>query len=359
VELARPIDESTSILPPEPDFRYVGLEPGPRRRVGLWASLIGAGASIGAGALHGFGLRGAVLTAITAAAAALALRRVGGPRVAGGWGTDAVAMAIVPWGILVEPDGEPRVLRWAAVKKVHVQMIHGRDQATPTTLWSVVTVETDHEKLVARSPGAVSIDRLLAHLSGYAEEQSHAIAIDLDGETSTDGATEPYCEPLIAAARAYVDSAPASTRLSLPPGGYRHTVARAASPETIAILRDVLRDRSPRATDPRAFAAVIAGELHATALAEDLVALVQAPHPVIAAVARAAAHRLGVATARAGALDEVAPFLEGHDVDALTAWMRTDEPKPAVAREKEGEGASANGAAGARGPAARRHAGAK
>ena len=50
-------------------------------------------------------------------------------------------------------------------------MVHGRDQATPTTLWSVVTIETDHEKLAARAPGAVSLDRLVAHLEGYREEQ--------------------------------------------------------------------------------------------------------------------------------------------------------------------------------------------
>ncbi len=313
-------DESTSILPPAPDFRYVGLEPGPRTRVGLWASLIGAGASVGAGAIHGFGVRGMVLTAITAAAAALALRGVGGPRAASVWRAAPVAMAIVPWGILVDPDGEPRVLRWAAVKKVHVQMIYGRDQATPTTLWSLVIVETEREKLAARTPGAVSIDRLLAHLEGYAEEQSHAIALDLDGEASTDGPLEPYCETLIGAARAYVASATASSRLSLPPGGYRQAGAQVASGQTISTLRDVLRDRAPRVVDPRAFAAVLAAELHATALAEDLVALVQAPHPVIAAVARAAALKLGVATARAGSLDEVAPFLVDRDVDALAAW---------------------------------------
>ena len=320
LELVSRIDEFNSILPPAPDFRYVGLEPGPRARVGMWASLVGAGASVGAGAIHGFGVRGMVLTAITAAAAALALRRVGGPRVAGGWRADPVAMAIVPWGVLVEPDGEPRVLRWAAVKKVHVQMIYGRDQATPTTLWSLVTVETQHEKLAARTPGSVSIDRLLAHLDAYAEEQSHAIALDLDGEMATDGPLEPCCEPLIGAARAYVASATASSRLSLPPGGYRQAGAQIASAQTVTALREVLRDRAPHATDPRAFAAVLAGELQATALAEDLVALVQAPHPVIAAVARAAAHKLGVATARAGALDEVAPFLVDRDVETLAAW---------------------------------------
>jgi hypothetical protein len=298
----------------------VGLEPGPRRRVGLWASLLGAGASLGVGALHDVGLKGLVLTAVTATAAALALRRVGGPRVAARWGADAVSMAIVPWGILVEPDARPRVLHWAAVKKVHVEMLYGRDQATPMTLWSVVTVQTEHERLAGRAPGAVSIDRLLAHLDAYAEEQSHRIALDLDGERAADGPIEPDCEPLLEAARAYLDSAPASMRLGLPPGGYRRASAHAAGSDAIHALRTILRDKTPHEVDPRAFAAVLAAELHATELAEELVALVQSPHPVLAAVAKVAARRLGMATSRVGALDEVAPFLDERDVATLTEW---------------------------------------
>jgi hypothetical protein len=134
------------------------------------------------------------------------------------------------------------------------------------------------------------------------------------------GPSEPDCEPLLQAARAYVASAPASSRLGLPSAGYRQAATYAASEHTVATLREILRDKTPRKIDPRAFAAVVAAELHATPLAEDLVALVQSPHPIIAAVAKVAARKLGVSTTRVGALDELAPFLSERDVETLSAW---------------------------------------
>ena len=128
-----------------------------------------------------------------------------------------MAMAIVPWGILVQPDVAPRILRWAAVKRVQVEMIHGRDAGTPTTLWSVVTIETDHERLAGRAAGAVAIERLIAHLAAYAEEQAQAVALDLEGRRGAEGPFEPVFEPLLSAARAaIVGVGPDSTRLCLP-----------------------------------------------------------------------------------------------------------------------------------------------
>ena len=191
--------DSVVALAPAPDFRYVGLEPGPRARVGLWASLLGATATLGAGLYHGVTARGLILTAIATAAGALALRRVGGPP-AGTWGATAVSMAIVPWGILVDPDGRSsagsrrghvaglaRVLRWAAIQSVRVEMLYGRDEGTPTTLWSVGTVQARGAHLAGRANGAVQLDRLLVHLEAYAREQAHRIALDLDGETPGEG----------------------------------------------------------------------------------------------------------------------------------------------------------------------------
>ncbi|MGO8998098.1 MAG: hypothetical protein ACLQVI_32665 [Polyangiaceae bacterium] len=319
-------------LAPVPDFRYVTLEPGPRARAGMWASFAAAGTTLGAGVLHELGPKGALLAALAAGAGAILLRRVGGPSVAararaaiGGARAlvrrDAVSMAIVPWGILVQPDIAPRVLRWAAVKHVHVDMIHGRDGATPSTLWSVVTIETDHERLAGRAPGAVSIERLIAYVDAYAEEQAQTVALDLEGRRGAEGPFEPVFEPLLSAARAViVGLGPDSSRLCLPAEGYRRTVD-AASPETSAVLRSIIADRVPRSPDPRPIAAVLAAELGAKPLAPDLVTLVQSPHPVLAAVAKAAAQKLGVAGAKVGAVSEVAPFLHELDVDALSAWV--------------------------------------
>lgn len=308
-------------LAPAPDFRYVGLEPGPASRVGLWASATLGVATLGAGLLHGITVRGVVLTAIAAVAGGLAFRRVGGPHLGRRWNARAVPMGIVPWGVLVDPDEEPRVLRWSAIEKVQVEMLHGRDQGTPTTLWSVVTLETKkREMLVGRAAGTVPLDRLLAHLEVYAAEQSHTVSLDLEGSREGEGPTEPEIEPLLTAARDWLGSADATSRLDLPPGGYRSGGARAASPRSLEVLGEILRDRRARPIDPRAFAAACAAELVARELAEDIVALVQSPHPLLSAVAKGAARKLGVATARSGSLDEVAPFLMERDVASLREW---------------------------------------
>jgi hypothetical protein len=317
-------EPSRPSLAPAPDFRYVGLDPGPRSRVGLWASATFGAASFGAGLLHGISIRGVLLTAVGALAGALALRRIGGPVLAKKWGGQPMAMAIVPWGVILDPEGDRRVLRWPAVGGVHVEMIHGRDQGTPTTLWSVVTVQSQSgEKFVGRARGAVPLDRLMAHLEAYAEEQGRRIALDLDGDRAGEGPVEPDCEPLLGAARGWLDSADASGRLDLPPSGYRGTSARATSAKAVEVLRDVLCNRAERAIDARAFAAACAAELHAGELADDLVPLVQSPHPLVAAVARVAAKKLGVATARTGALDEVEPFLLEEDAETLRRWATT------------------------------------
>jgi hypothetical protein len=284
--------------------------------------------------LYELGIKGALVAAVAAAAGAVLLRRWGGPNVAararaaiGGVGgragrsrRDAVAMAIVPWGVLVQPDLAPRVLRWAAVKNVQVEMIHGLDAGTPSTLWSVVTIETDHERLAGRAAGAVAIERLVAYVDAYADEQAQTVALDLDGRRGAEGPYEPVVEPLLSSARSAIAGlGPDSSRLCLPAGGYRHAV-EVATPETPAVLRAILSDRAPRSPDPRALAAILAAELRAVPLARDLVALVQSPHPVVAAVAKAAAQKLGVGASKVGAVSEVAPFLHELDVDALGAW---------------------------------------
>jgi hypothetical protein len=159
-------------------------------------------------------------------------------------------------------------------------------------------------------------------VQAYARESAHATALDLAGATPGEGPLEPEFEPLLAAARAFLGSAPASSRLGLPPGGYRSAGLVAASPGAVDELRSILRDRTEKPCDPRVFAAVLAAELRATELAEDLLALVQSPHPLLAAVAKVAATKLGVPSARAGAVDEVAPFLMPNDVDALVSWSK-------------------------------------
>jgi hypothetical protein len=311
---------STVSFAPVPDFRYVGLEPIAVRKVGALATALGLGAGVTL-ALSGIDSRHAVFAGVSAAlASAFALRGAGAVSSASG----SARMAIVPWGVLVDPvgaDAQPRILHWPAVRNIDVASPGaGRYLSAPAASTRVV-VETERERFVGEAVGTVRLEGLVTHLDAYASEQSTAIALDLEGEGDDLDAFEPSCEVLIGSAKHFLDSASASRTLELPPAGYRNACAAAASPRAVDVLRRVLRDRTKKRADPRAFAAVLAAEVHAEELAPELVALTQCPHPLVAAVAKQAARKLGAPRSRTGSLDEVAPFLTWpSDRACLEAW---------------------------------------
>jgi len=307
---------ATTCLAPPPDFRYVGLEIARARRVSAWLGLAGAGAAIGV-ACHG--AAGALIGAGAAVATgALVGARGGLEYSAQGRGT--LGMAIVPWGVVVELDDRSCILRWPAVVRVNVRSVHGRDQGTSITRYTVVTVDTPRERFVGRAPGTLPLERLSVHLGEYSKEASHRIALDLDGAVWGEGPSEPDVELVLSAVRGYASSSSAARRLDLLPAGYRLQGVKLASSRTIHELSTILRDRVAREIDPRPFAAVLAVELGATALVDDLLDLVQAPLPLLAAIAKVAATKLGVAKAKVGSLEELEPFLLDRDAEALAAW---------------------------------------
>lgn len=312
-------DAAQAKLAPPPDFRYVGLLPVQELGGRVAASLFLAGGGVGAGLLRELGLLHAAIGAFLAATglalvwrrATMPLRRVG---------MTHLPFAIVPWGVLVDHRDAPRVLRWAAVRSLHVHTAYGRDTATPSTLWSFVTLETDHELFAGRTAGAAPLERLLVHLESYAREQSHRVAFDLDGESaSATGLLEPEFDRLLVAAKSMLRSAPISQRMGIETS-YRAT-GGAAGESTIELLRAVLEDRRETPLDRRPLAAVLAAELGLVELTGSLVRLVQSPHPMVAATAKAAALRLGAPSSRVGHVDEVAPFLPPEDVEALGVWI--------------------------------------
>ncbi len=263
---------------------------------------------------------GALITGAAMAAGALAGSwRMTRPRL----GMREASMAIVPWGVLVDPDAELRVLRWPAVHRITVDVAHAVRGGTPVTVASVVTVDTGRELLVGRAVGAVGLEGLTVHLKAYAGEAARPVAIDLDGlETAGDGATEPVMADLLARASELCSSGRGAAILGLPAGGYRSMASSTAGPETLALLRAVLASEVDLPADARPLASIVAVLLGARELVPELLRLVSAPHPVVAAVARAAALRLGAPQSRAGAVDEVAAFLFTEDHERIAAWAR-------------------------------------
>lgn len=305
---------------PAPDFRYVGLEPVKVPRLGVAATVFGLGAGTTL-AMSGLDMRQALVTGFLASImSAFALQGAGTPAVA----TGSVRMAIVPWGVLVETDESPRILRWAAVRKVGVATSRARHLLAGAALSSRVVIETEHDRFVGEAVGAVPLDRLVEHVDAYATEQATPLALDLDGRGDRDvlEAIEPGCEMLLAAARDWLETAGAVIRLGLAPAGYRRAGSLAPTLRATEELGRILRCRTPKPADPRAFAAIVAAEIHAAELVPDLVALTQCPHPLVAAVARQAARKLGAPRAKTGTLDEVAPFLFDADRVLLESYVR-------------------------------------
>src|SRR5262245_38872325 len=191
-------------------------------------------------------------------------------------GTREVAMAIVPWGVLVEPDAELRVLRWPAIRRIGVEVSHAMQGGTPSIVSSFVTVQTDRETLGGRTPGPAGLEGLTVNLEAYAEESARPVAVDLSGfELAGDGVTEPVVADLLRHAEDLCATSQGAAELGLPPGGYRTIASPSAAPETVALLRRVLAtglDATPPA-DPRPLATIIAARLGAKDLVPDLLRL--------------------------------------------------------------------------------------
>ncbi|WP_437808663.1 hypothetical protein [Sorangium sp. So ce1078] len=308
-------------LPP-PDFRYVWLHPEP----GSTGALAAAGTAGFAGVSAAMWSAGSQalslgLMAMGSALGVLALARAE-QRLRVQRGAREVTMAVVPWGVLVNPDTEPRVLRWPAVKRVSVDVSHTMRGGTPAVVSSLVTVHTARDVLAGRAAGAVDLERLLANLEGYAQEAARPVAGDIEGMTVLgDGVTEPIAAALLQAADGVCVTSRGAAQLALPGGGYRTAAARAAAPETIAVLRSALSWSYDCPADPRPLAAILAGVLGATELVPELLRLASSPHPVVAAFGKAAALRLGAPPNRAGSLDEVEAFLFEEDVEIGKRWI--------------------------------------
>lgn len=302
---------------PPPDFRYVGLEPS---RPALLPKVMLGGASVGTGAallLAGADASAAVLA--SALAASGCWLAAGKRRRSSGAGE--VPFAVVPWGVLAYPAEGLRVLRWSAVRQVRVDVVFAKDSATPITRFSRVTIQTDRELYTGRAPGLVSLERLEAHLDRYTHEAAREASSDLDGQELLDHAYEPNVERLLLCARSFLRSKQAGERLGVTVTSYRSNLGSAVDRvRAEQALAEVLDSSLSLPLDPRPLALVLCAELELTGSLGRVCALTTSPHPLVAALARAAALRLGAEPKRVGAIEELAEFLPVEDVERLREW---------------------------------------
>ncbi|MBK8255817.1 MAG: hypothetical protein IPK82_24520 [Polyangiaceae bacterium] len=308
-----------------PDFRYVSLLPasvpvGPATVAGT-LGVAGFGA-----AFWSAGTDPMLLSVVGSVAAvsplALARKTFSAP---GKGRAREVAMAVVPWGVVVWPDSETRVLRWSAISKVDTEAMCTLRGGTPQVEWTRVLVYTERETFSGRAKGAVGLERLVANLGAYSAEAARPPSIDLDGDTPVEhDAGEPVAEAILRSASEMLASGRGAAQLHLPDHGYRRLGVRAAGPETLRQLKAVLGRAHEAPADPRPLVCTLAALLQARELLDAIAALVSSPHPITAAFAMAAAARLGATQGRAGSLSELAPFLFDEDVALLEAFSTGD-----------------------------------
>jgi len=305
---------------PPPDFRYISLEPA-QARPNLKGRALAAGAVVCGVGVMTLGSHALALTwalGLGVGAAWFVLRHPPKPATAA---VDIEHIAIVPWGVVVHSSTEPRVLRWGSIYSVEVRYLREVDDITTVVRESEVTLRARTETLIGRARGLVPLERLEAHLGSYAQEAGRPIALDATATHTAISDFEPVFPRLLDEAHRSVREPDAIPELGLSARGYRGGSQGEIGAEGLAVLRRWLtEDAALLGADRRPLAAVLAAELRARPLVDALVGLITSPHPFVAAVARAAALRLGAELRRVGSLQELSDFVAAAELDAMLSW---------------------------------------
>ncbi len=309
------------------ELRYQSLDAGPGKLpwvVGGVTGGVALGGVVGTSIALGFPVF-AAFGPVVGAVAALFAGFLTGPFERGLDSLVAVPVAVVPWGIVIDPDKVPEPIPWSEIKALSHRIVTSNsrhDKHAPRRALFLFNLGDRRIQAVAdEGPWVTAIHTFRPKLAVSA---SRSFAPDLAGTSEIDRQGLPLSLALVRRAQALLDSPEAGTLLGLEGGGYRTTSSRIAGERTRQILHAAFWDsHSPH--DPGPLAVILAGELRVTSLLPHLLELILAPSPLLAAVARAAAVRLGATLISAGSLDEIRDFLPEADIAELRNWM---EPRP-------------------------------
>lgn len=224
--------------------------------------------------------------------------------------------ALVPWGVILDGDEQITAIRWSGVHELDINYRASSDG----TVRARVEVESVRGRVVGWASDAVDLGALAGKLPEVAAASSRPIAVDLDGrDCACDG--EPFVERVLDAARRLVELE-GESRLGLEARSYRATHGPSSEGNRTARALRAIGIASTGDADPWALIAAIAGELRLTAFLPELSRLSNAPHPGVAALARAAVGRLRKALSIA---DDDAPALDNDEGEALGWFVQPDE----------------------------------
>lgn len=310
---------SRSLAPPE--LRYQFLREGPGRSP--WAVRgFSTGVGVVAGGVMMFVLnhKGGLLVAPVVAAVVNALAHGVGRLLGPSKDYRALPVAIVPWGIILDPDGAPTALGWPAIRELSFTRVDrdgNRDGGAPAI--AIMLFDTEAGVVQAQAEDGEWVTSIDAFAPRFAQAASKGPAADLAGETALETEGIPPSLALLRRAEAILDSADGRATLGMESGTYRTVSSRTPTPETKNILRTILWNASAD-FDPGPLAAVLIAELGIAELLPDLLRMILATSPLLAAVSRAAAQRLGAGRVQTGSLDELRLYLDPKDLAELERW---------------------------------------
>jgi hypothetical protein len=124
----------------------------------------------------------------------------------------------------------------------------------------------------------------------------------------------------VSSVRHLVRSPSGAAELGLLSTGYRGSGECRLSDRGTRQLHGWVTGPAGEGADRRPLAAVLAAELEVRDLSRSLLGLVTSPHPLLAAVSRAALLKLGLDVRRVGALDELSEFVPSTELQQIRAW---------------------------------------
>lgn len=236
-----------------------------------------------------------------------------------------IGVTLVPWGLLVERDADVQAIRWSGVHALEV----GYHKAYDGSVYARVAIESIVGRFVGFAPDTLDLGALGHRLDLVVEASARPLATALGREADTPPsdteASRPVDDGALFAERVLTAAERAASTLGPELGldaTYRDGRGRGGA--TDAVVRKALVARaaaiSARAEDPWALLAAIAGELRLQAFAGELHRLAAAPHPAVAATARAALRRLSTREVTETDDETLSWFVDAADLDALRAW---------------------------------------
>jgi hypothetical protein len=234
----------------------------------------------------------------------------------------AAPVAIVPWGIVIDPDRSPVPVPWQRLREVsYTRIDQNGNQSTEGAGVAVMLFDTvDAGTVQAQGEDGEWVTSMDAFAPRFARNAPRPLAGDVEGTQALETGGLPASLALVRRAEAILQSADGRAALGLEAGDYRSTSSRIAGPATRALLRDALwNDRA--GPDPGPLAAVLCAELGIVDVLPDLLQLILSTSPLLAATARAAAARLGASPVAAGSVNELEDFLPGEEIAELRRWL--------------------------------------